>query len=124
MAPTRYLRSLEDIRVPGDLDRTPRTLSRAFSSTQKTYFSLIKTDSILSPKSLTLPLRFNESSTLPTEILNSLIIDQKLQVIQGPMELLPISSSSLSDFEEYDSDTTTDGEYYLSSDDWEKESIL
>ncbi|XP_029557202.1 uncharacterized protein LOC115154774 isoform X2 [Salmo trutta] len=124
MAPTRYLRSLEDIRGPGDLDRTPRTLSRAFSSTQKTYFSLIKTDSILSPKSLTLPLRFNESSTLPTEILNSLITDQNLQVIQGPMELFPISSSSLSDFEEYDSDTTTDGEYYLSSDDWEKESIL
>ncbi|XP_021474399.2 uncharacterized protein LOC110534072 [Oncorhynchus mykiss] len=126
MAPTRYLRSLEDIRGPGDLDHPPRTLSRAFSSTQKTYISLIKTDSILSPKSLTLPmpLRFNESSTWHTEILNSLIIDQKLQVIQGPMELLPITSSSLSDFEEYDSDTTTDGEYYLSSDDWEKESIL
>ncbi|KAM9497561.1 uncharacterized protein ACWYII_001389 [Salvelinus alpinus] len=122
MAPTRYLRSLEDIRGPGDLDRPPRTLSRAFSSTQRTYISLIKTDS----KSLTLPmpLRFNESSTWHTEILNSLIIDQKLQVIQGPKELLPITSSSLSDFEEYDSDTTTDGEYYLSSDDWEKESIL
>uniref|UniRef100_A0AAZ3PWD3 Uncharacterized protein n=1 Tax=Oncorhynchus tshawytscha TaxID=74940 RepID=A0AAZ3PWD3_ONCTS len=126
MAPTRYLRSLEDIRGPGDLDRPPRTLSRAFSSTQKTYISLIKTDSILRPKSLTfpMPLRFNESSIWHTEMLNSLIIDQKLQVIQGPMELLPITSSSLSDFEEYDSDTTTDGEYYLSSDDWEKESIL
>ncbi|CAB1316045.1 unnamed protein product [Coregonus sp. 'balchen'] len=126
MAPTRALRSLEDIRGPGDLDSPPRTLPRAFSSTHKTYFSLMKTDSILSPKNLTLPmpLQFNESSTLPTEILNSLIIDQKSQVILGPMELLPIMSSSLSDLEEYDSDTTTDGEYYLSSDDWEKESIL
>ncbi|XP_034148927.1 uncharacterized protein LOC105027702 isoform X2 [Esox lucius] len=104
MTPTRNLKSLEDVRGSGDQFCPPITLS-----------------------SPTLPshLRINESSIFPTANLKPPIMNTMLQVFGSPMVQLPVRSSSLSDCENYDSDTSTDGEYYVNSDDLEeKESKL